>query len=603
MRQFYLLLSFFSFLTLSQAQTGCPGCVVAVPAGLAADTVYLPGLPDGEQDKTYSANISFRLPKTTTPVNKIDGVTPAGLTINKIEIVSVEGLPPGLNWQANKTSFDPATMTDGCFRICGTPEKSDSFRITVKLKATVLIISQETSFPMRIYIAPKKTVTEGFTMTNVSGCGSTTVAFKNNVPSAGKPGYTYEWDFGDGSATFKGETPPPHVYAKPGKYNVTYRAVVDTQGFILKDVTVLKVGCSDGLGLNAPDLYIRVRNPAGTTIFDSSPHIENTKLPHVFPVNLKLGTGNYALNVQDEDGGLEGGDDDCGVVSFNILSNDTLEAGELKAALKITHKVDTIRSAGVVTVYAKPVKPGVTFPNGTSTCVGGELLVLVSSYGTGNQWMVNGKAIAGATNFIYQPKENGFYQVQYKNADGCTALSDSVPVLYKPLPAEPIYLQDKNLLSLGNPAALPPGTYSYQWFEGQTPIVGAIGSKYCIAKTGSYTLRVYNPATGCFNSFTAGATFVPDAPCIVGTNDLAVATLRIFPNPATEIVQIQLEEPLESDGFVRIWDMTGRLVRTEAAAKGASALPIEVQNLASGVFLLELEAGRFRGRGRVMVGF
>ena len=78
------------FANLFHAQTGCPGCLVNLPAGFPADTIYLPDLPDGVKGTPYDHDVSFRLPKTTTPVNAVDSTTPPGSPINKFEILSVE---------------------------------------------------------------------------------------------------------------------------------------------------------------------------------------------------------------------------------------------------------------------------------------------------------------------------------------------------------------------------------------------------------------------------------------------------------------------------------------------------------------------------------
>jgi hypothetical protein len=178
------------FSTFLFAQSGCPGCSVNLPANLPSDTVYLPTLPDGISGIYYETDISFRLPRTTTPVHAIDSTTPSGLTISKFEIVSIEGLPPGMFWQPNQFNFDMPSETDGCLKICGTPHEADSFKLIVTLRATVLFVAQEATFPMSLYIAPKVSNTNGFSMTNPEGCGSTTVTFTNNVPSNGVPGFS-----------------------------------------------------------------------------------------------------------------------------------------------------------------------------------------------------------------------------------------------------------------------------------------------------------------------------------------------------------------------------------------------------------------------------
>ena len=224
------------FIQTLNAQSGCPGCQTNLPANLPEDTLFLQDIPDGQNGLAYSQDISFRMPKTTTPVYAVDSITPPGLTISKIEIVSVDGLPQGLYWEPSQWTFQTADETDGCIKICGTPTESDSFVLTVTVRATVLFLTQEKSFPMRMYVAPKVSTTDGFSMSNFTGCGSTEVSFENNVPSNGADGFSYVWDFGDNTG-FEGENPPAHTYNEPGTYYVSYHATVDTAGYILESVS------------------------------------------------------------------------------------------------------------------------------------------------------------------------------------------------------------------------------------------------------------------------------------------------------------------------------------------------------------------------------
>ncbi len=601
MRQLLLTicLSTLFFSNILHAQTGCPGCVVNVPAGFPADTVYLPDLPDGIEGTPYDQNVSFRLPKTTTPVNAIDSTTPPGLTITKFEILSVEGLPQGLYWQLNQSVFEPATQTDGCMRICGTPLESDSFELTVTLKATVFIITQESSFPMSIYIAPKVSTTDGFSITNPSGCGGTTVTFTNNVPSNGNEGFSYTWDFGDGSPVSAEEDPAPHTYDQPGTYEVAYEAIVDTVGYILESITVNDIDCTDPPLFGNPDLYLEVLDPDGIKVYDSSPEINDTDLPYTFPINLLLGPGNYTLYVKDADSGIKGGDDNCGNLSFNILSDGTLVAGGLNVDMNILHPVDTIQSLDTVTVYPQPVNPTVNAPNGLSACAGATGLVLSSNYGFGNQWILNGNLIPGATDFIYMPTQSGSYQVQYVSIDGCIATSDEALVEIHPLPAQPIWFNYNNSLRVTDTTALP-AQYSLQWYNASTPIPGETGIWYCSMESGTYGLLVTDLETGCTNSYAAAVVNNPNFDCLIGTNSPEIQTFEILPNPTTGTALLRLREPFTQDGTVRVWDATGRLLQTLSAQAGMQAISLELGQLSPGMYAVEILADGFHGLGRVI---
>lgn len=601
MRQLLLTicLSTLFFSNILHAQTGCPGCVVNVPAGFPADTVYLPDLPDGVEGTPYDENVSFRLPKTTTPVNAIDSTTPPGLTITKFEILSVEGLPQGLYWQLNQTVFEPATQTDGCMRICGTPLESDSFELTVTLKATVFIITQESSFPMSIYIAPKVSTTDGFSITSPNGCGSTTVTFTNNVPSNGNEGFSYTWDFGDGSPSSAEEDPAPHTYNQPGTYEIAYQAIVDTVGYLLESVTVNEIDCTDPPLFGNPDIYVEILNPDGIKVYDSSPEINDADLPYTFPINLLLGPGNYTLYVKDADSGIKGGDDNCGNLSFNILSDGTLVAGGLNVDMNILHPVDTIQSRDTVTVYPQPVSPTVSAPNGFSACAGATGLVLTSNYGFGNQWILNGNLIPGATDFIYMPTQSGLYQVQYVSIDGCIATSDEAMVEIHPLPAPPIWFNYNNSLRVTDTTALP-AQYSLQWYNASTPIPGETGIWYCSMESGTYGLLVTDLETGCTNSYSAAVVNNPNFDCLIGTDSPDIQTFEILPNPTTGTVLLRLREPLGPNAMVRVWDATGRLLQTLSAQAGMQTISLELGQLSPGMYAVEILADGFHGLGRVI---
>lgn len=591
--------SFLSFLNVLSAQSGCPGCLVSLPAGLPDDTLFLQPIPDGQQGVPYDADISFRVPKSTTPVNAVDSTTPPGLPISKIEIVSVDGLPYGLSWQANQTVFETATLTDGCIKICGTPYQKDTFILTVKLKATVFIFTQEASFPMRMYIAPKVSTTDGFTMTDFTGCGSATVSFTNNIPSGGNAGFTYDWNFGD-STTSTAENPPPHTYTKPGSYPVSFHATIDTSGYKLLTAKVLSVdACTDQAGLGQPDLYMFILDANGMEVYNSSPEINNTVLPHTFPVDITLGTGSYRLELWDEDSGLEGSDDPCGVVYFNRLNDgDTIVSGNLKVVLTIAHQVEEVQSADTVIVYPLPVQPKV-MANAVKACAGTESIVLESSYGAGNQWLRNGAIISGASEFLYVPKESGYYQTEISTVFGCSAVSDSLWIEFYSLPAIPKYINDRNNLE-ANTAVLP-DSFALQWYLFAQPIDSATGITYCAQVNGDYTLVVTDLNTGCTNSFTSSVVINPAFDCTVGTHDIALAGWTIFPNPASDRITVQLAEPLAFNSELRVWDVAGRLVQHLPVGSGASQIQLDASALDQGWYALELNVGGKRLLGQLAI--
>jgi hypothetical protein len=70
-----------------------------------------------------------------------------------------------------------------------------------------------------------------------------------------------------------------------------------------------------------------------------------------------------------------------------------------------------------------------------------------------------------------------------------------------------------------------------------------------------------------------------------GTN----AAIKIYPNPATSAVNIDFDEPLEEDSYLRVHDQVGRLVLQTKLAKDTKLITIPVSNLSSGIYLLSFE--------------
>jgi PKD repeat protein len=573
------------FSQLLQAQTGCPGCIVNLPAGLPTDTIFLPAFPDGQQGQPYDQNYSFRMPVTTTPVAAIDSTTPSGLPISKIEILGLSGLPDGLDWTPNQWVFTPAAQPDGCIRICGTPTEADSFVLMVKIKVTVFFLTQEAEFPLRLYIAPEVSNTVGFSMQDFTGCGSATTIFVNNIPSNGHPGISYTWDFGDGQ-TFEGEHPPAHVYNQPGTYIVKYKATIDTVGYILKSVKVLEVECVDQLGLGAPDLYLLIKAPQGVQIFDSSPDVPNASLPHVFQVNLPLFDGNYQLAVWDEDSGLKGGDDLCGQISFNYLSNDTLVSGGFSAVLEIIHPVTEIISQDTVTIFAAPEVPVLATPNGTEKCAGNTTpLLLTTAQQDGLQWLLDGQPVPNATDSSFVATLSGSYAAAVTTADGCYAVSAPVQVDIYPLPASPVYNNNKNLLTILDTTALA-NPLQLQWYNGNTAIPGETGFKYCAVQDGIYGVLVTNPLTGCTSFYAATVDYDPAFDCTVSAFSPEAGLLQLRPNPACGPVQIQFPEPLPSDVHLQVIGLTGAVLEQQVISIGTVQWLLNTENLPAGICLL-----------------
>lgn len=585
----FLLLFFFHN---SNAQTGCPGCSIDLPP-LPEDTIFLGAAPDGVAGEFYDGDISFRMPKTTTPVNAQDPGTPAGLGISKITIVSLLNVPPGLSWEPNQVEFDPGNETDGCVKFCGTPLIPGFYEVEVFVTAEVSLITQSTSFSFPIYIAPSVSSTDGFAMTNASGCGEVTVDFSNNIPSNGLTGYSYDWDFGNGETSGE-ENPGAVTYSEPGIYEVNYEATIDTFGYQLTTVQVLEAGCDDvalpPIFSGAPDLYIKINDPDGNQVFSTNA-ITNSPLPSAWNVNLMLGPGDYTLEVRDDD---TIGSDGCGTVTFNQNTSDTLVDGELVVFVSIIHPVFTVSSTDTVIVFENPAPP-IVMPDDLVQICEGEEIDLLTDYSDNLQWYRDTTVLFGETLQFLTVSSSGNYWVEYTSPDGCKSQSEAVEVIVQGPPALPAFQVTGNLLAVLNPDLLP-GDYSLQWSIDGQAIPGATDLEFCITEPGTalYSLTVVNNVTGCSNEFSLGAGYDSSYDCdmLLSSDEVRAIeqSLVVFPNPATDFLNVRFEGEDFSNIEISIVDAVGRTWKSNQfqASAGIFTEKIELNDLPAGVYLLQI---------------
>ncbi len=585
---FLLLMGCFCLPNSAIAQAGCPGCVIDVPGTLAEDTIYLSNIVPGTKGDYYDNDLSFRMPKTTNPVAANDPGIPAGLTIDEIAINGLTNVPPGLSWEVDQTSYDPASQTDGCIKFCGTPLQSGLFVIEVSVTARIAFLSQEVTFDLEMLIEPSLSSNDGFSMTNNIGCGETTVSFQNNVLSSGQPGFHYSWDFGNGQTSID-EHPADITYSTPGTYVVKYQAVVDTVGYILTGIRLEEVACTDLI--SAPDIFVRIEDPAGEEVYHSG-EFTNTDVPIEMSLNLKLEDGNYLLEAIDADSGLEFGDDDCAITHFNQLSNGQLDGDSYSLVLTIIHPTDTIEATDTVYVYEIPEAPVIESASETSFCEG-DSAVLQSSYSSGNQWFMDGEMINGATEPNFTALLAGLYSVQYTSAEGCTSESDELEVITFELPEVPAFANTNNLLHLPEDFPLN-ADLSLQWYFNGDEVPGATDAELCATETGEYTLVITDQATGCTNEYATDVIIDPTYDCTVSSHTLADLgmTIQLFPNPTAGPISLEISSPEVRNLQVVLVDIAGRKLaeRAKGLAVGSNLVELDLSDLASGLYLLRLES-------------
>jgi hypothetical protein len=125
-----------------------------------------------------------------------------------------------------------------------------------------------------------------------------------------------------------------------------------------------------------------------------------------------------------------------------------------------------------------------------------------------------------------------------------------------------------NATASGNPV-------SYQWYLDGNAINGATSSTYEATQEGVYhVIATYDYGCTVSNNQT------------LGSFEENILNVKIYPNPANEVLFIQMKEEKVS---VKVLDINGRLINQKI--EGCSLHTIDISNLKKGIYLVEITDG------------
>ncbi len=192
----------------------------------------------------------------------------------------------------------------------------------------------------------------------------------------------------------------------------------------------------------------------------------------------------------------------------------------------------TIRTSNTIgTAESNPVaitlnqvlqQPVITTSSSTTFCNGGSV-VLTSSATNGNQWLLNGIAISGATNTTYMATGAGNYTVQTTNASGCPSIvSTATIVTVNALPPTPTVIAGgpTTFCDTGKVVLTSSAVTGNQWYKDTSVINTATSTTYTANQSGNYRVRVTN-SSNCFsnsNPIAVAVNAIPSKPTISRNN-------------------------------------------------------------------------------------
>jgi len=166
-------------------------------------------------------------------------------------------------------------------------------------------------------------------------------------------------------------------------------------------------------------------------------------------------------------------------------------AGNYTVVATISGCAGAASAPTTVAISPVPPTPAVTAGGATTFCAGGNV-TLTSDSASGNQWFLNGNAIAGATNQQYAATASGDYTVTVTAAGCASAASNATTVTVIPLPATPT-------ISAGGPTSFCAGgsvtltsssATGNQWYLDGNPIGGETNQQLIVSASGAYTVVV-----------------------------------------------------------------------------------------------------------------
>jgi Pregnancy-associated plasma protein-A/Secretion system C-terminal sorting domain/Fibronectin type III domain len=126
-----------------------------------------------------------------------------------------------------------------------------------------------------------------------------------------------------------------------------------------------------------------------------------------------------------------------------------------------------------------------------------------------------------------------------------------------------------------------------------------------------YYIRVYPnndfSATQCYKLIanTSSSNFSRESDKIAteAFKDKTVETLKVYPNPATESVQVEINTVFEGVANIRIEDLTGKtvLIKTQNISKELKAFQIDISNLNDGLYILMVKTGLIIQTKKILV--
>lgn len=216
--------------------------------------------------------------------------------------------------------------------------------------------------------------------------------------------------------------------------------------------------------------------------------------------------------------------------------------------------------------------PTITGEPSTQACEGDTLIFTTAETFQTYSWST------GSDSNAIEVTNSGMYYLTVTDQEGCES-NDSVEFITIPPPTTDIVI-DTVPPFFGIRLSADEGFESYKWSTGGTQ------RRILATNTGTYSVTI----TDQFGCTGVAEIFVE----VTGINEVQKQYgLKVFPNPATDKINVSFELAVSSNASYLIRDLSGRQIMSEAIR--SSNQSIDVSNLSQGMYILEVRIGDARG--------
>ncbi len=167
--------------------------------------------------------------------------------------------------------------------------------------------------------------------------------------------------------------------------------------------------------------------------------------------------------------------------------------------------------------------------------------------------------------------------VAVTNGSGCKAISDTLGLLWKPIPNKPL------LTALGIDTLIYNNSGQIQWYQNSDELIGETDTILIVQSNGAYHLQLTD-SFGCFvNSDTVSFT-------VIGIEEISNEFFSIYPNPSSGIINVKFD--IDNVEEITIVNALGKTVLNKNIESINNFIKLDLSKYTDGIYYLKVTTNK-----------